>query len=145
MHGGRRIRQEDHQTSVYVVTAARRRKARAELNRLLKGRPNFQVIFSKSQVAASLWDNGEDLLARRALGMSDSDLASIQTIAAWYEDPHYPLPLRGQRITHNHVNAFAAITCFEGEVRELTRSRRRHTKDRPADYSPRPPDPASGL
>ncbi len=116
-----------------------------ELRRLLKGRPRFKVFFSKSLVSASLWDYGEDELAERALAIDDSDLLSIQAIAAWYEDPTYPLPVEGQRITHNHVTALAAITYFEGAVRPLVRSRRRPAKNRPARFDPVPPDAAAGL
>ncbi|WP_248581759.1 hypothetical protein [Nocardioides sp. InS609-2] len=119
------------------------RKAKAELARLLKGRPNFHVRFSESQVAASLWDYGEDRVAERALVMSPGELADIQAIAASYEEPDYPLPLTGQRITHNHVCAFAAISYFEGRVRPLTRTRRRPEKDRPLHLRPSPP--AAGL
>jgi hypothetical protein len=77
--------------------------------------------------------------------MSDADLAGVQAIAAWYEDPDYPLPMSGQRITHNHVTAFAAVTFFEGRVRPLQRTRRRPEKDRPAEYAPLPPDPGTSL
>ena len=58
---------------------------------------------SKSQFAAALWDYGEDELATRAIEMTDAELASIESISTWYEDPAYPLPMSGQRITHNHV------------------------------------------
>jgi hypothetical protein len=122
----------------------RRRRARTELDRLLQGRADFQVHFSRAQVAASLWDYGEDDHAPRALAMSDADLASVQAVAAWYEDPSYPLPLSGGRITHHHVTAFAAVTFFEGRVRPLQRTRRRPQKDRPAEYEPQPPDPPTG-
>ena len=111
----------------------------------MQGRPNFHVSFSRSAVAASLWDYGEDELADRALKMTDADLRHIQAIAANYEDPAYALPVTGQRITHNHVTAFAAITYYEGEVRPLTRTRRRPQKNRPDRFAPLPPDPISGL
>lgn len=111
----------------------------------MRERPQFHVYFSKSQVAASLWDYAEDDLAELALTMSDADLRNLQAIAAHYEDPSYALPVAGQRITHNHVTALAAITYFEGEVRPLARTRRRPEKDRPARFTPSPPDPASGL
>jgi hypothetical protein len=117
----------------------RRRVEQAELKKLLRGRPNFRVHTSKSLVAAALWDYGEDALAERAIAMTDEDLAKIEAISAWYEDPSYPLPLSGQRITHNHVSAFAAITLFEGRVRPLTQSRRRPQRDRPTAYNPEPP------
>lgn len=123
----------------------RRWKSRAELRKLLRGRRDFHVHFSKSQVAASLWDYGEDDLAGRSLGMSDKDLASIQAIASWYEDLGYPLPIEGQRITHNHVTALAAITFYEGAVRPLVRTRRRPEKKRPAAFRPEPPSGMSGL
>jgi hypothetical protein len=111
----------------------------------MKGRPNFHVHFSRSAVAASLWDYGEDALADRALVMSDDDLRCIQAIAANFEDPAYPLPVAGQRITHNHVNALAAITYFEKDVRPLARTRRRPERTRPSRFTPLPPDPRTGL
>jgi hypothetical protein len=116
-----------------------RHSDRAELKRLLRGRPNFKVHTSKTQVAAALWDYGEDSLAERAIAMSDDELASIENISAWYEDPAYPLPMTGQQITHSHVNAFAAITLFEGRLRPLGRTRRRPQRDRPAAYEPQSP------
>ncbi|MET0865333.1 MAG: hypothetical protein ABWZ98_13450 [Nakamurella sp.] len=109
-----------------------------ELAELLQGRPNFNVYTSKSQVAAALWDYGEDDLAARAIRMTDDQLVGIQHISAWYENPEYPLPMTG-RISHQHVQAFAAITLFEGRVRPLTRTRRRPVRGRPADYAPLPP------
>jgi hypothetical protein len=109
---------------------------RAELKKLLRGKSNFKVLTSKSQVAAALWDYGEDALAARAIGMTDDELDSIENISAWYEDPDYPLPMTGQRITHNHVSAFAAITLFEGRARPLERTRRRPQRDRPSAYDP---------
>jgi hypothetical protein len=116
-----------------------RHQERAERKKLLRGRPDFKVHTSKSQVAAALWDYGEDALAERAIAMTDDELASIENISAWYEQPGYPLPMSGQRITHNHVNAFAAIALFEGRLRPLARSRRRPQRDRPSAYDPRPP------
>lgn len=104
--------------------------------KLLLGRPGFRVRFSRSQVAASLWDYGEDELAGRSVAMSDADLARIQRIASWYEDPGYPLPVEGQRATHNHVVALAAVTYYEGAVRPLARTRRRPEKDRPPAFGP---------
>lgn len=123
----------------------RRLIAQAKRRRLMEARPNFRVHFSKSQVAASLWDYGEDVLADHALEMTDEDLSRVQAIAAHYEDPTYSLPVAGQRITHNHVTALAAITFFEGELRPLTRIRRRVQRERPTRFTPQPPDPASGL
>lgn len=119
------------------------RKVNAEFERLLQGRPNFRFHFSKSQVAASLWDYGENELAKQALAMSSEDLADIQAIASWFEDRSYPLPLSGQRISHNHVAAFAAITLYEGSPRPLVRTRRRPERDRPEMYRSEPPDPSS--
>jgi len=72
-------------------------RKKTERDRLLEVRPRFRVIFSRSQVAASHWDYGEDDLAVQAIGMTDEDLASIRRIDAWLEDPSYPLPLEGQR------------------------------------------------
>jgi hypothetical protein len=111
----------------------------------MRGMPRFRVYFSKTQTAAALWDYGEDALADRALEMSDEDLGLIQNIAAHFEDPSYPLPVQGQRVTHNHVNALAAITFFEGQVRPLSRNRRRPEKDRPERFAPTPPPSDAGL
>ena len=119
----------------------RRESAR---DRLLKGRANFRVYFSRSQAAASLWDYGEDELAERALTLTDDDLGDVQAIASHFEDPGYPLPVSGQRITHNHVTAFAAMMFFEGNLRPLARTRRRAAKDRPMRFDPLAPDPLSG-
>ncbi|MGN0063701.1 MAG: hypothetical protein ACI379_05620 [Nocardioides sp.] len=118
-----------------------RHRQDAELKKLLRGRRNFTVHTSRSQVASALWDYGEDALAERAIGMNDDELASIEKISAWYEDPTYPLPMTGQRITHSHVAAFAAITLFEGRVRPLARTRRRPQRDRPVAYEAQPPTP----
>lgn len=106
--------------------------------------PDFRVYFSKTQVAASLWDYGEDALADRALELTDEDLGRVRAIAAHYEHPDHPLPTNSKHITHNHVTAFAAVTFLEGKVRPLKRSRRRPVRLRPARFTPRPPDPASG-
>jgi hypothetical protein len=111
----------------------------------MRGRDQLQVVFSRSSAAASLWDYSEDALAERALLMSDEDLACIQRIAATYEHPDYPLPMTGQRITHNHVTALASIAYFEGRLRPLTQTRRRPAKDRPAHLEPQPPDPRVAL
>lgn len=93
--------------------------------------------FSISQTAASLWDYGEDVLAERALTMSDDDLRAVQRIAATYEDRTYPLPIEGQRITHNHVTAIAAVAYLEGRLRPMARTRRRPERDRPDRFAPR--------
>ena len=123
------------------MTLLARKAARAELKKLLRGKPQLKVRTLKSQVAAALWDYGEDELAARAIDMTDAELTSIENISAWYEDPAYPLPMSGQRITHNHVNALAAITLFEGRVRPLARTRRRPQRDRPDAFEPPPPSP----
>jgi hypothetical protein len=102
---------------------------------LLKPRPRFSVSTPKRLIASALWDYGEDALAERTLTMSETDRLQIETISAWYELPDYPLPMTGQRITHNHVAAFAAITSFEGSVRPLARTGRRPVKGRPADFA----------
>jgi hypothetical protein len=90
-----RCADDDWCPTVVLVTLVRRWKSRAELGKLLQGRPDFRVHFSRSQVAASLWDYGEDDLAGRSLAMSDADLASIQAIASWYEGPGLPVAHRG--------------------------------------------------
>ena len=111
---------------------SKRSKSDAELQRLLQGRPQFTVHTSRQLIASALWDYGEDDLAQRAIRMTEDDRLSLCNIEAWYESPDYPLPMTGQRITHNHVAAFAAITFFEGKVRPLAQTRRRPQKDRPA-------------
>lgn len=108
----------------------------------MKGRERFQVHFSISQTAASLWDYGEDALAERALRMSEDDLRAVQRIAAVYDDPTYPLPIEGQRITHNHVNAIAALAYLEGRLRPMARTRRRAEKDRPERFATHPLEPS---
>ncbi len=120
-------------------------KTPRDLRVLMRSVPDFTVYFSKSQAAAALWDHGEDALADRALEMSDEDLLRIQNIAAHYEDPSYPLPVEGQRVTHNHVSALAAITFFEGQVRPLSRNRRRPAKNRPERFAPTPLPPDAGT
>lgn len=110
------------------------------LAELLRGRPQFHVFTTRSQVAAALWDFGEDDLAARAIALSDDQMLAVERISAWYEHPGYPLPVTG-RITHRHVGALAAVTLFEGTVRPLARTRRRPERDRPAAYTPLPPDP----
>ena len=111
----------------------------------MKGRERFTVSFSRSMAAAGLWDYGEDALAERALTMTDDELRVIQRIAAVYEDRDYPLPMSGQNITHNHVNAFATIAYFEGRLRPLAQTRRRPQKNRPERFEPLPPDVRTGL
>jgi hypothetical protein len=87
-------------------------------------------------IAASLWDCGEDALAERALAMTQEEHATIERIEAVYEDPNYPLPLVGQRITHRHVMALAAVAYFEGSLRPLAQARRRPEKSRPERFNP---------
>jgi len=63
--------------------------------------------------------------------MTDEELDAVMRISAVYEDPDYPLPVAGVRISHGHVDALATIAYFEGSLRPLTRVRRRAQKDRP--------------
>jgi hypothetical protein len=107
-----------------------------DVRRAMRGVRGFEVHFSRTTAAAGLWDYGEDQLVDRALGMTDDELAAVRRIAAVYEDPGYPLPVRGQRITHNHVNALAVIAYLEGSLRPLARTRRRPQKERPAHLVP---------
>lgn len=104
------------------------------LRELLKPRPQFAVRMPTRVIASALWDYGEDALAQRALSMTEEERSQVERISAWYQTPDYPLPLTGQRITHNHVAAFAAITLFEGTVRPLARTRRRPSRGRPAEF-----------
>lgn len=106
-----------------------------DVREAMKGRRNFRVETSIRLIAAALWDLGEDELADRALTMTPEDHEAIQRIEAVYEDPAYPLPLEGQRITHRHVTAFAAIAYFEGRLRPLAQARRRPEKLRPARFA----------
>jgi hypothetical protein len=73
--------------------------------------------------------------------MSSDEHAAIQRIQAVYENPTYRLPVRGQRITHRHVSALAAVAYFEGALRPLARARRRPEKLRPARFDPEARDP----
>lgn len=106
----------------------------------MEGCANFKVHVSITMIAACLWDCGEDELADRALTMSAEEHSAIQRIAAVYEDRNYPLPVVGQRITHRHVTALAAIAYFEGRLRPLARDRSRPHKNRPERFRPEPPD-----
>ena len=118
-----------------------------DVREAMKGRDNFRVSTSPSLMAACLWDCGEDALAERALTMTPEEHEAIQRIEAVYENTDYPLPVEGQRTTHRHVTALAAVAYFEGSLRPLARARARPAKLRPArykpEYNPRPPDPAS--
>jgi hypothetical protein len=114
-----------------------------EVREAMKGVENFRVHASPSLIAACLWDCGEDALAERALEMTADQHAAIQRIAAVYENANYPLPVEGQRITHRHVDALAAVSYFEGSLRPLAQTRSRPAKQRPARFNPEPPDPAS--
>jgi len=102
---------------------------------LLRPRPNVMVKSSAGLVASCLWSYGEDDLAERARGMSEADLGSIEAIASHFERPSYPLPMTDQRITHGHVLAFAAIYFFEGRLRQLSRNRRRSSRELPARFT----------
>jgi hypothetical protein len=102
----------------------------------MKGVDDFSVSTSPTVIAACLWDCGEDALAERALAMTADVHAAIQRIQAVYEDSNYPLPVQGQRITHRHVSALAAIAYFEGRLRPLAQTRRRPEKLRPARFNP---------
>lgn len=68
--------------------------------------------------------------------MSAEEQAAINRIEAVYEDPAYPLPVPGQRITHRHVCALAAVVYFEGRLRPLARPTRRPEKLRRARFNP---------
>jgi hypothetical protein len=107
-----------------------------DVREAMKGRRNFRVETSRDLIAAALWDLGEDELAERALAMTPDDHAAIQRIEAVYEDPAYPLPIAGQRITHRHVTALASVAYFEGRLRPLARTRRRPERLRPARFNP---------
>ncbi|NKY39866.1 hypothetical protein [Cellulomonas septica] len=116
-----------------------------ELQRLLAGRRELKVHFSMSQVAASLWDYGEDELADHVLTLGDADLEGMQAIAAHFHTPGYPLPVHGARVRLVHLTALAAITYVEGRLRPMARPRRRPQAGRPARFTPRNPDPRTGL
>lgn len=88
---------------------------------------------SKHVIARALWDYAEDAHVQRALSMTDEEHRKVENIGAWYDLPDYPIPIEGQRITHNHVTALAAVTLFEGSVRPLAQNRRRPEKDCPSD------------
>lgn len=96
---------------------------------------SFRISFSRELTAASLWDFGEDHLMNRAMQMTVEDLNRVQELAAQYEDPSYPLPDPGQRVSHGHVIAYAAVTHFEGRLRPLVRGRRRPKANRPPELA----------
>ena len=92
---------------------------------------NVFMRFDRPTAAMCLWDHGEDMLVDRVLSMPDEEFHVVQRVATVFNDPSYPLPLQGQRITNGHVTAFAVVTYFEG-LRPLARNRRRPAKDRPS-------------
>lgn len=106
-----------------------------DVREAMKGRSNFSVHTSVTLIAACLWDCGEDELADRALAMTADDHAAIQRIEAVYEDRNYPLPVEGQRISHRHVSALAAVAYFEGSLRPLARVRSRPRSQRPERFN----------
>jgi len=86
------------------------------------------VVFSREVLADCLWAHGEDALANQALSVSDSELTRIQSLAATFHDPSFPLPVQGVKVKNSHVVALAAVTHFEGSLRPLARDRRRGGK-----------------
>lgn len=60
-----------------LTLALQGRGAQRELRKPMQGLPQFRVHFSKSQVAASLWDCAEDDLADRPLASVASGEASL--------------------------------------------------------------------
>jgi 8-oxo-dGTP diphosphatase len=97
----------------------------------------FRLQFSAQTLAGALWDYGEDVLAERALALTEDALRDVWRIATEFDDPDYPLPVEGPapRLTKAHVMAFAGVAYFDGEVRPLTRLRRRPQRGRPPAYS----------
>lgn len=91
----------------------------------------YLVVFSAGQAAQELWAFGEDELAERALLVPEAELPGLWITAAKYDDESYPLPVAGRRITMGHVAAFAAMHHLEGELRPLSRQRRRPAKNVP--------------
>ena len=106
----------------------------------MKGVERFSVQASRHVIASQLWHYGEDELAERSLAMTEEEHDAVMRISAVYENPEYPLPVDGVRISHGHVDALAAIAYFEGSLRPLNRSRRRPARDRPARFDPGMPD-----
>ncbi|MFD1338615.1 hypothetical protein [Microbacterium lemovicicum] len=102
----------------------------------MRGYKALRVFFSAPQAAGSLWDYGEDDLAERVLKLSEEELGLIHGIAATFRNPAYALPMGSQRVTVNHVTAFAALAFLDGELRPLARTRRRPQRLRP-DFSSR--------
>jgi hypothetical protein len=92
--------------------------------------PNVFAKFDRRMAASVLWSYGEDTLSEQVLLLPDDEFELVQRVATTLDDPSYPLPVEGQRITNGHVIAFAVVTCFEG-LRPLARNRRRAAKDRP--------------
>ena len=109
----------------FHMTVHRASRAHAELNKLVQGRPHLPLHPPKRLLASALLASGANPPAHPPLAWSRTRLLQRQNPSAWYEQPDYPLPMTGQRITHNHVAAFAAITFFEGQVRPLARTRLR--------------------
>ncbi len=88
--------------------------------------------FDPRMVASALWDYGEDELIDSVASIKPRKLRRLQALVAHYENEEVPVPgMSTQRVTHNHVLAFAAIVLFEGQIRPLAQTRRRPQAKKP--------------
>lgn len=103
---------------------------------------NHRIIFSRATLAESLWEYGEEPLARLAMTLTEDELLAVQRVTLWH-DLNDPEPKTGPRLSHGRIMARGAIEFFEGAARDTKRTRRRtrpddqrYTADKPAIGTP---------
>ncbi|MDW3176503.1 MAG: hypothetical protein R8J94_03840 [Acidimicrobiia bacterium] len=92
------------------------------------------VIFSSGSAAADLWAFGEDDLAERMLAFCDERMLDLWRTAARFYDEEHPLPVTGRKISLGHVVAFSCMLHVEGQLRPLSRQRRRPRSSLPSRF-----------
>ena len=93
------------------------------------------LIFSSGLAAVELWAFGEDELAHRMLDFEDDQMLRLWRRAAKINDPSFRLPVEGRRVVAAHVVAYTCMEHLEGEIRRLTRNRRRARKMLPPQFA----------
>ena len=100
------------------------------------------VTFSKGVAAAELWAYGEERLAEVVLAFTDDELVSAWKTASTYNDVNYPLPVQRRNPSNGQVVCFACMNQVEGELRPLSRTRRRPDKKLPPNLRAASDEPA---
>lgn len=90
------------------------------------------VVFSAGAAAVELWGFGEDELAEQMLTFVDDQMIDLWRPAAHFYDKGFPLPVSGRKICLGQVTAFACMFQLEGELRPLSRQRRRPSSSVPS-------------